>query len=91
MAFRPVVSVLVKFVPGLSTNSRPCGRPEAALRPGNDTTVTGKPASPQPEVGDGRAVGTWPFSPSNGRVGFDLVEAVVEFGAGVLVFGSWCS
>ena len=25
---------------------RPCGRPPAALRPGNDTTVTGVPASP---------------------------------------------
>jgi hypothetical protein len=25
---------------------RPCGRPPAALRPGDDTTVTGEPASP---------------------------------------------
>jgi hypothetical protein len=48
MVFRSVVSVLVKFVSGLSMNSRPCGRPEAALRPGNDTTVTGKPASLSP-------------------------------------------
>jgi hypothetical protein len=67
---------------------RPCGgRPRA----GSDATVIGAPASPQPEVGDGRTVGTWPFSPSNGRVGFDLVGAVEELGADVLVFGFWCS
>jgi hypothetical protein len=51
LAFRSVVSVLVSFVRSFSANSRPalraaCGRPPAALRPGNDTTVTGEPASP---------------------------------------------
>jgi len=48
LAFRAVVSVLVRFVWGLSlrTQGRPCGRPPAALRPANDTTVTGEPASP---------------------------------------------
>jgi hypothetical protein len=29
---------------------RPCGRPPAALRPGNETTVTGAPASPSMHV-----------------------------------------
>src|SRR5829696_6006166 len=28
------------------SQGRPCGRPPAALRPGNDATVTGEPASP---------------------------------------------
>ena len=47
LAFRSVVSVLVSFVrSSLRTQCRPCGRPPAALRPGNDTTVTGEPASP---------------------------------------------
>ena len=47
LAFRSVVSVLVSFVRSFSTNSRPALRaPPAALRPGNDTTVTGEPASP---------------------------------------------
>jgi hypothetical protein len=32
----------------LHPQDRPCGRPPAALRPGNDTTVTGEPASPSP-------------------------------------------
>jgi hypothetical protein len=51
LAFRSVVSVLVSFVRSFSTNSRPaCGRPTAALRPGDDTTATGEPASPSPQV-----------------------------------------
>jgi hypothetical protein len=29
-----------------ASQGRPCGWPEAALRPGSDTTVTGAPASP---------------------------------------------
>ena len=46
LAFRSVVSVLVSFVGrSFSTNSRPaCGRPPAALRPGNDSIVTTVPS-----------------------------------------------
>jgi hypothetical protein len=51
-AFRSVVSVLVSFVGrSFSTNSRP------ALRAGNDTTVTGAPASPS-----SKAVGSYQVS-----------------------------
>jgi transposase len=39
----------------LLAQGRPCGRPPAALRPGNDTSVTGEPASPS-ALGD--SVGT---------------------------------
>jgi hypothetical protein len=34
----------------LHPQGRPCGRPPAALRPGNDTTAMGEPASPAPRV-----------------------------------------
>jgi hypothetical protein len=52
-AFRSVMSVLVRFVVrNFSTNSRPALRaPPAALRPGNNTTVTGEPASPSAQSG----------------------------------------
>jgi hypothetical protein len=57
---------------------RPCGRPPAALRPGNDTTLTGEPASPstpceleQPEVAG--QIETWAFS-SDTRGSGSLVE-----------------
>ena len=47
LAFRSVVSVLVSFVRSFSTPSRPALRAASGrLRPGNDTTVTGEPASP---------------------------------------------
>jgi hypothetical protein len=39
------------------SQGRPCGRPPAALRPGNDTTVTGAPASPS-----SKAVGSYQVS-----------------------------
>jgi hypothetical protein len=34
-----------------SSQGRPCGRPPAALRPGNDTTAAGRPASPTSHAG----------------------------------------
>jgi hypothetical protein len=48
MAFRSVVSVLLRELGDFSLHpqGRAGGRPEAARRAGNDTTVTGGPASP---------------------------------------------
>jgi hypothetical protein len=48
LAFRSVVSVLLRALGDFSLHpqGRPCGRPPAALRPGDDTTATGAPASP---------------------------------------------
>ena len=45
---RPVVSVLLRALGDFSLHpqGRPCGRPPAALRPGNDTAATGEPTSP---------------------------------------------
>ena len=42
-AFRSVVSVLLRSLgdSSLHPQGRPCGRPEAARRPGDDTAVTG--------------------------------------------------
>jgi hypothetical protein len=53
-ASRSVVSVLLRALGDVSLHpqDRPCGRPPAALRPGNDTTVTGDPASPTRQVID---------------------------------------
>jgi hypothetical protein len=53
LAFRSVVSVLLRALgdPSLHPQGRPCGRPPAALRPGNNTTVTGEPASPSAQSG----------------------------------------
>jgi hypothetical protein len=50
-ASRSVASVLLRELGDFSLHpqGRPCGRPPAALRPGNDTTVTGAPASPSRE------------------------------------------
>ena len=47
-ASRSVVSTLLRELGDFSLHpqGRPCGRPEAALRPGSDTTLTGEPASP---------------------------------------------
>jgi hypothetical protein len=47
---RSVVSMQLRALGDFSLHpqDRPCGRPPAALRPGNDTTVTGEPASPSP-------------------------------------------
>ena len=46
-ASRSVVSVLVRELGDFSLHpqGRPCGRPPAALRPGDDTAVTVEPAS----------------------------------------------
>jgi hypothetical protein len=58
-ASRSVVSVLLRELGDFSLHpqGRPCGRPPAALRPGNDTTVTGAPASPS-----SKAVGSYQVS-----------------------------
>jgi hypothetical protein len=40
------LSSLSSLQPPPPPQGRPCGRPEAALRPGDDTTLTGEPASP---------------------------------------------
>jgi hypothetical protein len=52
-AFRSLVSVLMRELGDFSPHpqGRPCGRPPAALRPGNDTTVTGEPAPPSSRGG----------------------------------------
>jgi hypothetical protein len=49
---RSVVSVLLRALGDFSLHpqGRPCGRPPAALRPGNDTTVPGRSASPSAYV-----------------------------------------
>jgi hypothetical protein len=49
-ASRSVVSMLLKELGDFSLHpqGRPCGRPAAALRPGNDTTVTGIRSHPPP-------------------------------------------
>jgi hypothetical protein len=65
VAFRSVVSVLLWALGDVSLHpqGRPCGRPPAALRPGNNTTVTGAPASPSTRGGttpSGRSGGTAP-------------------------------
>jgi hypothetical protein len=61
-ASRSVVSMLLRELGDVSPRpqGRPCGRPPAALRPGNDTTVTGEPASPsQQEDGSRHGHPTW--------------------------------
>jgi hypothetical protein len=53
LAFRSVGSVLLRALGDFSLHpqSRPCGRPAAALRPGNDTATTRQPASPSAQSG----------------------------------------
>lgn len=51
---------------------------------GQHLQVVGDRGLANPDLLDDLADGHW-------SVAFDLVEAVVEFGAGVLAFGSWYS
>ena len=83
---RSVLSVLLRALGDFSLHpqGRPCGRPPAALRPGDDTTVTGAPASPSRQVIDFRQVHPTSSSPPSSRLGAIAMILWINgtFGAG---------